>query len=416
MARFLGTVAAEDGTVPPATGWTDIFIRPQYRFRAVDHLVTNFHLPKSTLMLVSPFCDYDLAMESYREALAERYRVLLVGRRDASGVTIDVEHAAPLFRETKVVGLLTGRESEREMSVGSLTEQSRFVDPPTGFSRMTTLVGVKETTVHPLSKRDFLLFDKILVPELDVDLATASDPAVRADLKWLESNGMIEDASPINAMRHVRESDPVTPAIFSLTSLLVSDSAALAALSGANPVGFKNLAQLSLLEIAPRMIAAHYQDTNGIRSIPLHERASRLAQRDVYQGISEHLPAIEKFLERVRAGSARFTLYPGVERFGERFAQERLLAGYVDDFEILARAELMPGVIPSPVLDVVVEALPMPDESVPWQQIREFTLDPDTRLQLLELRAWMRKVAAASIPAHERHYVPASSSICEFIG
>ena len=80
VARTLESVATEDGNVPAASGWTDIFIRPPYRFRAVDHLVTNFHLPKSTLlMLVSAFCGYDLAMESYREAVAERYRFFSYG-------------------------------------------------------------------------------------------------------------------------------------------------------------------------------------------------------------------------------------------------------------------------------------------------------------------------------------------------
>ncbi|HEX8674971.1 MAG TPA: tRNA preQ1(34) S-adenosylmethionine ribosyltransferase-isomerase QueA [Longimicrobium sp.] len=80
VARTLESVATEDGAVPAGSGWTDIFIRPPYRFRAVDHLLTNFHLPKSTLlMLVSAFCGYDLAMESYREAVAERYRFFSYG-------------------------------------------------------------------------------------------------------------------------------------------------------------------------------------------------------------------------------------------------------------------------------------------------------------------------------------------------
>ena len=80
VARTLESIATEDGAVPAGSGWTDIFIRPPHRFRAVDHLVTNFHLPKSTLlMLVSAFCGYDLAMESYREAVAERYRFFSYG-------------------------------------------------------------------------------------------------------------------------------------------------------------------------------------------------------------------------------------------------------------------------------------------------------------------------------------------------
>lgn len=80
VTRTLESVVHEDGTIPAASGWTDIFIRPPYRFRAVDHLLTNFHLPKSTLlMLVSAFCGYELAMETYREAVEERYRFFSYG-------------------------------------------------------------------------------------------------------------------------------------------------------------------------------------------------------------------------------------------------------------------------------------------------------------------------------------------------
>ena len=80
VARTLESVATEDGAVPAGSGWTNIFIRPPYRFRAVDHLVTNFHLPRSTLlMLVSAFCGYELAMETYREAVQERYRFFSYG-------------------------------------------------------------------------------------------------------------------------------------------------------------------------------------------------------------------------------------------------------------------------------------------------------------------------------------------------
>jgi S-adenosylmethionine:tRNA ribosyltransferase-isomerase len=78
--RTLETVTTEDGVVPAGEGWTDIFIRPPYRFRAVDHLVTNFHLPKSTLlMLVSAFAGYDLMMRAYAEAVAREYRFFSYG-------------------------------------------------------------------------------------------------------------------------------------------------------------------------------------------------------------------------------------------------------------------------------------------------------------------------------------------------
>ncbi len=61
--RTLETIAADDGTVRAQSGWTDIFIYPGYKFKAVDHLVTNFHLPESTLMmLISAFATREMVM------------------------------------------------------------------------------------------------------------------------------------------------------------------------------------------------------------------------------------------------------------------------------------------------------------------------------------------------------------------
>lgn len=78
--RTLESAAAADGTVRPGDGWTGIFIRPPYAFRAVDRMVTNFHLPRSTLlMLVSAFGGYDLVIRAYREAVAEGYRFYSYG-------------------------------------------------------------------------------------------------------------------------------------------------------------------------------------------------------------------------------------------------------------------------------------------------------------------------------------------------
>lgn len=80
VVRTLESVATDDGLVHAGEGWTDIFIRPPYRFKAVDCLVTNFHLPRSTLlMLVSAFGGYDLVMGAYREAVARGYRFFSYG-------------------------------------------------------------------------------------------------------------------------------------------------------------------------------------------------------------------------------------------------------------------------------------------------------------------------------------------------
>lgn len=78
--RTLESLLPEDGIFREASKWTDIFIYPGYRFRAMDALITNFHLPESTLiMLVSAFAGYDNVMNAYREAVRERYRFFSFG-------------------------------------------------------------------------------------------------------------------------------------------------------------------------------------------------------------------------------------------------------------------------------------------------------------------------------------------------
>lgn len=80
VARALETAADESGKIRPGAGWTQLFIRPPFRFRGVDHLITNFHLPRSTLlMLVTAFGGYDLIMRSYGEAIERGYRFYSYG-------------------------------------------------------------------------------------------------------------------------------------------------------------------------------------------------------------------------------------------------------------------------------------------------------------------------------------------------
>jgi S-adenosylmethionine:tRNA ribosyltransferase-isomerase len=78
--------AAQEGELQPYSGETDIFITPGFQFRVVDALLTNFHLPESTLlMLVSAFAGHDNIMRAYRHAMAERYRFFSYG--DAMFIT-----------------------------------------------------------------------------------------------------------------------------------------------------------------------------------------------------------------------------------------------------------------------------------------------------------------------------------------
>ncbi len=78
--RTLESASTDDGIVHAGSGWTDIFITPGYRFKAVDALITNFHLPESTLlMLISAFCSREEIMRVYEHAVNERYRFFSFG-------------------------------------------------------------------------------------------------------------------------------------------------------------------------------------------------------------------------------------------------------------------------------------------------------------------------------------------------
>ena len=78
--RVLETVSDDNGKVSPTNGWTDIFIYPGYKFKILDGLITNFHLPESTLlMLVSAFAGRDNVMKAYVEAIEQRYRFFSFG-------------------------------------------------------------------------------------------------------------------------------------------------------------------------------------------------------------------------------------------------------------------------------------------------------------------------------------------------
>lgn len=78
--RTLESVTDADGIVHAQSGWTDIFITPGYRFKAVDALITNFHLPESTLlMLVSALCSREEMLSVYAHAVQERYRFFSFG-------------------------------------------------------------------------------------------------------------------------------------------------------------------------------------------------------------------------------------------------------------------------------------------------------------------------------------------------
>jgi S-adenosylmethionine:tRNA ribosyltransferase-isomerase len=78
--RTIESSVSTDGMLKPYDGWTNKFIFPPYDFSIADILITNFHTPLSTLlMMISAFCGHDLMMEAYQEAIKEKYRFYSYG-------------------------------------------------------------------------------------------------------------------------------------------------------------------------------------------------------------------------------------------------------------------------------------------------------------------------------------------------
>lgn len=98
--RTLEAASDPDGRMREKSGWTDIFIYPGYHYKVIDCLITNFHLPKSTLiMLVSALAGREHILAAYREAVKERYRFFSFG--DAMFITNDLTEIDPIDQKAK---------------------------------------------------------------------------------------------------------------------------------------------------------------------------------------------------------------------------------------------------------------------------------------------------------------------------
>ena len=109
--RVLESVAARFGELKPVSGSTDIFIYPGFRFRVVDRLITNFHLPESTLiMLVSAFAGQEHTLSAYREAVSHAYRFFSFG----DAMLIDRQSRPPEIEgyQERPFHLITSEEAE----------------------------------------------------------------------------------------------------------------------------------------------------------------------------------------------------------------------------------------------------------------------------------------------------------------
>jgi hypothetical protein len=264
---------------------------------------------------------------------------------------------------------------------------------------MSTLIGVKNLARVPLAKRDLLLYDKILVPQLHVDIETA-DAALRADLEWLVDAKLLEESvDPVTSHAALAPTDPLTPALHKLVLLAFEHAQLLGPGMGMDPVDLRAVASEAGSVLSTRIVAAHTQKLQDVRCVAMIHSAEGRSGFDVFGTVQSFLPHIIVLLDSISAGRVQLAPPPGME------PSDQLTRMYVDwmggAVEELIASQSAGEVHTSPVLDIVLKELPLPDESVSWESIRDFRGDKEAWTNLLELRHWTRKVAAANTPAME---------------
>jgi hypothetical protein len=262
-----------------------------------------------------------------------------------------------------------------------------------------TLIGVKNLPWAPLAKKDLLLFDKILVPHLHFYLGIAN-AALRADLEWLVEAAMLEESAPPFAA-HTAEAatDRLTPALNYLSVLSFQFADVLGSAVDMDPELVRQVTSEAVSVLSTRIVAAHTQKLQGIRCVPMIHSAEGQSGFDVFGTFSSFLPHIVRLLDSISAGRIQLPPVVGVD------PSDELTREFVDSMtaavEEIKASQSAGEVHTSPVLDLVLKELPLPDETVPWDKIRDFRQNEDARANLLALRHWTRKVAAANTPAME---------------
>lgn len=133
--RTVESFANEDGTIDPSAGWTNIFIYPGYKFKCLDALVTNFHLPESTLiMLVSALAGRENVLHAYEEAVRERYRFFSFG--DAMLIESVMEEGEEK-RET-AVSLAAQQENPNTDTIAAIKERDEMAQHPEKYKRYSS--------------------------------------------------------------------------------------------------------------------------------------------------------------------------------------------------------------------------------------------------------------------------------------
>lgn len=252
--------------------------------------------------------------------------------------------------------------------------------------------------LNPLRKRDLLLFDAVVTPNLPKTLATSAAGDVAA-LESLGAEGLIRDisfSSLLPALQAGADEDALFVEKAALgvllreVSLTIAQYRSLVGDEEDNHRWSAALGHMNHLDYTARMIALHYRDHPTIRAVPLLSNFSAMDRFRIQRNAGELLGMMiairSEYVDAVRMLRLEREMYRDFFEFAVECLQRLVAEGGAEESAIRPRTD---------VLQVVLEDFPIPDESVAWEQILDYRRDPESRRRLQWLRTWMKRVAEA---------------------
>jgi hypothetical protein len=271
-------------------------------------------------------------------------------------------------------------------------------------SPMINSIGLKVLQVDTLSKRDFFLFDQIAVPELRSHLRSIEDPSERAEIDWLIDSGLLADV-PKSAVIHPIKNMPLSWDLSQVLGLTIFNIGEALTNRGDPRAEATSL----LSRIGSRAWAETYLRRSALALGEFKKVSCSPILPEMitdFETLPSHFARVEAFINELSTSGTR------IVKADVPTTLQSLLRDVDPDIDLVDFAKYILGSIQkgqfdlaqvqTPVLDVVLEAFPVPDNSANWEDILAFTRDEKTRLSALELRRWIRKVPAALPPAELR--------------
>jgi hypothetical protein len=260
---------------------------------------------------------------------------------------------------------------------------------------MINSIGLKFLQVDTLSKRDFFLFDQIAVPALQVHLRSIEDPSERAEIEWLINNGLLSEVPELMLDQNIIDGMPRSWKLSQGLGLILLYIGSTLRSRGDSRAEASNLlsriGSRSWAELVLRESSIALEKSRKVSCSPL--LPGFVAG---FETLPDHFSRVEVFIDELLESGTRIMkadvpvewhpFLDNLEHDHELVNMAKIVVGAMRE-EQLGLAQLS-----APVLDVVLEAFPVPDDSVHWEDVLAFTRDEKTRSSALELRRWIRKV------------------------